>query len=208
MVKFIREQVNNSSSGNFAIDETTLVAKAKAGDMVSVERLILRYQDRLYNAVVKMCSSPDDAAELTQDAFVKAIQGLKNFRGQSSFYTWLFRIAMNHTLSFCSRNKKLKFESLQAELGTETQKHLAEFLEDKHSPNPESVAISRELQELVTQAIAKLDPDHRAVVVLRDIEQMSYAEIAETIDIEVGTVKSRISRGRKNLREILEAVLK
>ncbi|MCD4831324.1 MAG: sigma-70 family RNA polymerase sigma factor [Anaerohalosphaeraceae bacterium] len=208
MVKVKQEQNNISpNANNIVIDDDLLVNQARAGNMASIERLILLYQDRVYNSVLKICGNRDDAAELTQDAFVKALQGLKNFRSDSSFYTWLFRIAVNNTLSFCRKNKKLKFESIDARFGPEGRKQLADFLADSASPDPAKIAIGEEIAVIVHRGLEQLEPAQRAVVVLRDIEQMSYAEIAETLDIELGTVKSRIARGRESLRQILEAVL-
>ena len=206
MVKFIQEQLKNTGA-NISIDEAALVAQAKAGNMESVERLILKYQDRVYNTILKVCGNADDAAELTQDTFVRVIQNLKNFKGQSSFYTWMFRIAVNLTLNFCKKNSRVSFQSLQSEPDEELKKQLKDYLIDKTSPQPPEIAATKELHSLILKALEKLDADQRAVVVLCDIEQMNYAEIAETLDIEIGTVKSRIARGRKNLREILEAVI-
>lgn len=207
MVKSIQQQVNMSSSGNITIDEASLVAQAKSGSMIAAERLVLRYQDRVYNTILKICGNSDDAAELCQDVFVKAIMALKNFRSQSSFYTWLFRIAVNHTYNFCQRNKKVTFESLQSQSGQGSHKQLKDFLADQSTPDPAVIVSNREIHRLVLEAVDRLDIDQRVVVVLRDVEQMNYAEIAETLKIEIGTVKSRISRGRKKLKEVLEAIL-
>ncbi|MBU1260641.1 MAG: sigma-70 family RNA polymerase sigma factor [Planctomycetes bacterium] len=206
MVKFIQEQLK-AGGGNISIDEATLVSGARAGNMASVEKLILKYQDRVYNTILKMCGNEADAAELAQDAFVKAIEGLKNFRGESSFYTWLFRIAVNLTLNFCKRNAKLSFQSLQEQIGEDTNRQLKDYLVDKSAAEPSELAAKKEVHSLIARAIEKLEPQQRAVIILRDIEQMSYNEIAETLEMEIGTVKSRIARGRKNLREILEAAI-
>ena len=206
MVKFIQEQLKNAGV-NISIDEASLLAQAIAGNVDSIERLILKYQQRIYNTILKMCGNADDAAELTQDTFVRVIQSLKNFRAQSSFYTWMFRIAVNLTLNFCKRNAKVSFQPLQSEPDEQLKQQLKDFLIDKNSPRPPDVAAAGELHALVLKALEKLDADQRTAVVLRDIEQMNYAEIAETLEIEIGTVKSRIARGRKNLREILEAAI-
>lgn len=206
MVKSVQEQLKNTDA-NISIDEATLVAQAKAGNMDSVERLILKYQQRVYNAILKLCGNSDDAAELTQDAFVRVIQNIKNFKGQSSFYTWLFRIATNLTLNFCKKNSRVSFQPMNSEPDEELKRQLKDYLIDKTSPQPPQIAATKELHSLVLKALEKLDADQRAVIVLRDIEQMNYTEIAETLDIEIGTVKSRISRGRRNLREILEGAI-
>jgi len=206
MVKFIQEQSKNAGV-NISIDEASLLAQAMAGNVDSIERLILKYQQRIYNTVLKMCGNADDAAELTQDTFVRVIQSLRNFRAQSSFYTWMFRIAVNLTLNFCKRNAKVSFQPLENEPDEQLKQQLKDFLIDKNSPNPPDVAAAGEMHNMVLRALEKLDADQRTAVVLRDIEQMNYAEIAETLEIEIGTVKSRIARGRKNLREILEAAI-
>ena len=97
------------------IDDSVLVQKSQAGDVLAMERLILKYQNRIYNVILKMCGNPDDAAELTQEAFVKVIESIGKFKGRSSFYTWLFRIAVNLTLNYCQRNAKRATRSLDAE---------------------------------------------------------------------------------------------
>ncbi len=206
MVKFIQEQIK-AIGGNITIDEAALVSQAMAGNMPAVEKLILKYQDRIYNTILKLCGNEADAAELAQDSFVKAIQSLKNFRAQSSFYTWLFRIAVNHTLNFCRKNSRVNFESLQGEIDNETGSQLKDYLLDNKTSEPSELAAKKEVSVLLMKALEKLDPQQRAVIVLRDIEQMSYLEIAQTLDIEIGTVKSRIARGRKNLRDIIEAAI-
>ncbi|MDD5011647.1 MAG: sigma-70 family RNA polymerase sigma factor [Phycisphaerae bacterium] len=199
--------MNKAGSGNISIDEASLVSQARAGNMASVEKLILKYQDRVYNTILKICGNEADAAELAQDAFVKAIEGLKNFRGESSFYTWLFRIAVNLTLNFCKKNAKLSFQSLQEQIDENTERQLKDYLIDKSAAEPSELAAKKEVHSLISKAIEKLEPEQRAVVILRDIEQMSYNEIAETLEMEIGTVKSRIARGRKNLKEIIEAAI-
>jgi len=206
MVKFIQEQLK-VTGGNISIDEASLVSQARAGNMASVEKLILKYQDRVYNTILKICGNEADAAELAQDAFVRAIEGLKNFKGESSFYTWLFRIAVNLTLNFCKKNAKLSFQSLQEQIDEDTNRQLKDYLIDKSAGEPSELAAKKEVHSLISKAIEKLEPQQRAVVILRDIERMSYNEIAETLEMEIGTVKSRIARGRKNLKEILEAAI-
>lgn len=206
MVKFIQEQLK-AGSGNITIDEAALVSQATVGNMAAVEKLILKYQDRIYNTILKLCGNEADAAELAQDSFIKAIQGIGNFKAQSSFYTWLFRIAVNHTLNFCKKSSRLNFESLNNEIDEETGRQLKDYLMDKNLSDPSELAAKKEVNGLVLKALEKLDPHQRAVIVLRDIEQMTYNEIAETLDMEIGTVKSRIARGRKNLRDIIEATI-
>lgn len=196
---------------SISIDDSVLVRQAQDGDTLATERLILKYQNRIYNVILKMCGNPDDAAELSQETFVKVIEGIDKFKGRSSFYTWLFRIAVNLTLNHCQRSARTATRSLDAEEqdadGTGRQM-LRDFLSDDRAVDPALAAQSRELCELTKKSLLRLDEPQRAVVVLRDIEGMSYAEIADVLNVELGTVRSRLSRARSNLREILEALLK
>ena len=196
---------------NINIDDDVLVQQCRHGDSAAMERLIYKYQNRIYNTILKICANPDDAAELTQDTFVKVIENIDKFEGRSSFYTWAFRIAMNLTLNHCKRSSKLTFTSLETERkGNDwrPKQILKEFLRNDASPDPAIVAQNRELCDLVQKALMKLDDTQRTVIVLRDIEGMNYAQIANVLELELGTVKSRISRARNKLREIFEGFLK
>ncbi len=195
---------------NITVDDAILVRRCREGDTVAVERLIIKYQDRIYNVILKICGNKDDAAELTQETFVKFIENIGSFAGRSAFYTWLFRIGVNLTLTYCKRRAKLPMLSLDAAAGTKAGDGAAQlkaFLADKDSLDPAVIAQNREIGEIVMQSLGTLDDDHRAVLVLRDIEGMAYAEIADTLDVHLGTVKSRLSRARANLKEILDTVL-
>ena len=191
------------------INDAILVRQSQHGDSVAMSRLITKYQDRIYNTILKICANSHDAAELTQDTFVKCIEKINTFEGKSAFYTWLFRIAVNLTLNYCKRNTRIGMQSLQDRVAEESDGaavELGTFLTDQSADNPAVLAQDSEIGEIVLAALAKLQDHHRAVVVLRDIEGMNYSEIAETLGIEIGTVKSRLSRARANLREILKAV--
>jgi len=201
----------HSETANIKIDDAVLVERCRRGDSAAMERLILKYQNRIYNIILKMCANVDDAAELTQETFVKVIENIDKFKGKSSFYTWAFRIAVNLTLNYCQRSAKPGFRSLDAEAderNSQAKVQLKEFLSDDSSPDPAGVAQNRELWQIVVKSLTKLDDAQRAVVVLRDIEGMSYAQIAEVLNVELGTVKSRLSRARSNLREILETMVR
>lgn len=201
----------NTVTENINIDDRMLVRRYCDGDMKAMERLIVKYQDRLFNTILRMCGNRDDAVELTQDAFVKVLESIDKFEGRSSFYTWLFRIAVNLTLNYCKRRIRASAEPLEGgAVGNRSiaASGLRTMLSDGGSPDPARLAMDREMRELVLASLERLDSDQRTIVILRDIEGMSYAEIAETLCIEIGTVKSRLSRARSLLREILEAVLK
>lgn len=193
-----------------SIDDEVLVRQCRQGDSAAMERLILRYQNRIYNVILRICADTEDAAELTQETFVKVIENIDKFEGRSGFYTWAFRIAVNLTLNYCQRNAKLTLRSLNVEeeqSDSQTKQALSQFLSDDSSPDPEMVAQKKELYEIAFKSLMKLDDAQRAVVVLRDIEGMDYAQIAKVLDIELGTVRSRLSRARNKLRQILEAIV-
>ena len=196
---------------NISIDDAALVRQCQKGDSAAMQRLIVKYQDRIFNVVLKICSNRDDAVELTQDTFVKVIEKIETFGYKSTFYTWVFRVAVNLTLNYCSRRNKVPMRSLDATVSAEAdncRQKLGSFLVDNKSSDPVELAQRKETVEIVTSGLSRLDDQQRTIVVLRDIEQMAYVEIAEAMDLELGTVKSRLSRARKNLRQILEEMLK
>jgi RNA polymerase sigma-70 factor (ECF subfamily) len=185
------------------------VQKWRRGDPNALETLICKYQGRIYNLILKICSNPDDAAELTNDTFVKVLENIDKFESRSGFYTWVFRIAVNLTLNYRKRKATVGFTSLDAKLASDDEQArqgLAAILSDDKSPDPAQVAENKELCELLQKSIQKLDEDNRAIIVLRDIEGMAYEQIAEVLNVELGTVKSRLSRARAALRQILEAL--
>jgi RNA polymerase sigma-70 factor (ECF subfamily) len=198
------------TKANIKIDDPALVERCQQGDSAAMEQLILKYQERIYNVILRICANTDDATELTQDTFVKIIEKINEFEGRSSFYTWAFRIAVNLTLNYCQRSVRLKHKSLDTEdneHNRQARRELKDFLTDESCPDPAAVAQNKELCKIAVDVLMKLDDAHRAVVVLRDIEGMNYTRIAEVLDIELGTVKSRLSRARSNLRKIMEAIL-
>ena len=205
-------RIRQVSNMQVNISDAVLIEQYRKGDSTAVERLVLKYQNRIYNVILKICADPDDAAELTQETFVKVIENLDKFEGRSGFYTWTFRIAVNLTLNYCQRNSKLAFQSLDAEQDSQgdskVRQVLKDFLSDDSSPDPAAQVQNKELYRIAAKALMGLDETHRAVIVLRDIEGMSYARIAELLDIELGTVRSRLSRARSKMRDILEDILR
>lgn len=195
---------------NIRIDDEILVRSCQRGDLDAMGRLIVKYQDRLYNTLLKICCNPDDAAELTQETFVKVIESITSFQGKSSFYTWLFRIGVNLTLTFIKRQQKIPMHSLDAPVNEDAESagnRLAAFLAGREKADPAVLAENREVQAILMQMLERLEESQRVVLILRDIEGMGYQEIAEVLSIELGTVKSRISRARAGLRNLLQTVL-
>ncbi|MEE9294496.1 MAG: sigma-70 family RNA polymerase sigma factor [Phycisphaerae bacterium] len=187
-------------------DDATLVRSAQTGDVQAFDTLVRRYQDRVYNACWRICRNPDDALDLTQEAFVKAYQAIDRFQGTSGFYTWIFRIAVNLALSHRKKAKLRLVTSLDdnAGPGSEGRESAAQRLSDDKTLEPPAQAEAGEMHKLVASALQAIEEHHRSVAVLRDIEGLDYRQIAEVLDAPLGTIKSRVHRARAALREELE----
>jgi RNA polymerase sigma-70 factor, ECF subfamily len=176
-------------------DDASLIAATLAGDTAAFGRLVGQYQDRLYNSLLRVLGSTEDAADITQDAFVQAFTKLGTFRGSSAFYTWLYRIAFNLAMSHARRgHKAVSLDGLKALVGEEPM---------DGAPAVESGLIQQERIDLVHSALAQLGLDYRQILVLREIDGYSYEEIAEILELPVGTVRSRLFRARMNMRDLL-----
>lgn len=177
------------------IDERELIAAAKRGSERAFEQLVRANEKKVYTLCLRMCGDPADAEEAAQEAFLAAWKGLPTFRGDSAFSTWLHRLAANACIDLLRRTRRTRAElSLDDELA-------AEPVDERASPQRELER--REQREAVQRGLAALPDEHRTVLVLREVEQLSYAEIAEATGLELGTVKSRISRARAQLRNYL-----
>ncbi len=187
-----------------AIDEAQLLQRCRRGDMTAFAQFIARYQDRIYNALLRLCGNTHDAEELSQEAFVKAYEGLSGFRADSGFYTWVFRIAVNLTLSRRRRAQKVKFHSLDAPAGEQSSEHT---LSDARQADPAEAASRNDLHQHVLAALAGLDDEYKVVVVLRDLEGMDYHQIGQVLALPPGTVKSRLFRARSMLQQKLGHLL-
>lgn len=185
--------------------DAALVEKVKAGDVKAFDKLVLKYRERLYGVIYNMTSNREDAADITQDAFIKAFSSIHKFRGKSAFYTWLYRIAINTALTHLKRNRLRRFfsfENLDEELG---QSEILEKLAAKsRSDKPTFV---KELQEKLNEALQKLSLKHRTVVVLFEIEGLSHQEIADIMRCTEGTVRSRLHYAKQQLQGYLKDYL-
>ena len=188
--------------------ETELVAELKAGSEEAYAWLVAQYHQQVYSLVYRMVNDPADAADTTQEVFLKVFRGMKRFNGQSSLKTWIYRIAIHEA----SNRRRWWFRHKSKETSMEPMENLfAEHpfsnsinsaLVDKHKSPFENVA-DHELQVQVAAALRKVPEPYRTAIVLRDIEELSYEEIAEITQVSLGTVKSRITRGRDALRRRL-----
>ncbi|MGK0239773.1 MAG: RNA polymerase sigma-70 factor (ECF subfamily) [Candidatus Pelagisphaera sp.] len=184
-----------------ALDKV-LVARFKAGDEAAFEEMVSRYWDRIYAMVLKLLRNSQDAEEVTQDAFIRAHRGLEKFRGDSSFSTWLYQIATNLARNrywYWWRRKRDKSISFDQVVGSESNTTLGEIFQADVA-TPQDIAVTNEFQERVSAAMELLNVKHREVLVLRNVRNLSYDEIATELQISIGTVKSRIARARESLR--------
>lgn len=188
-------------------DDEELVARCNSGDNQAFNELVLKYQKKVFNVAYRFVGDQEEANDLAQEIFAAAYQNLKKFRGDSKFSTWLFQIATNrgkNRFKYLKRRGFFVNKSSQNhdEDGESYQKVVPDF-----STNPENILSSRQIQKVVQEAIEGLEPDHREIVILRDIEGFSYEEIAQMLDLPEGTTKSRLHRARMVIKEKLKKVL-
>ena len=178
--------------------EELLLEKARQGDQEAFGELVRLYEKKVYALTLRVCKNPDDAAEAAQEAFLSAWQGLKFFRGEASFSTWLYRLASNACVDLLRKEQRHKAAAGPSLNDADTYIEVA-----ADAATPQELAERSELREQIEEGLQSLSPEHREVLILRELHQLSYDEIAQTLDLDTGTVKSRISRGRKALRNFL-----
>ncbi|MGA2696550.1 MAG: RNA polymerase sigma factor [Terriglobales bacterium] len=182
-------------------DELKLVQAAKGGDVSAFEQLVKRYDRNVFRIAQHITQNREDAEDVVQEAFLKAYNNLQGFQGQSKFYTWLVRIAVNEALMKLRRRRPERMVSLDEEVKTEEDSVPREVAD--WSPNPEQQYNQAELREILTKTIQGLPPGFRMVFVLRDVEGLSTEETAEALNLSIPAVKSRLLRARLQLRERL-----
>ena len=170
-----------------------LVKRVQKGDKGAFDLLVLKYEHKIVNLVMRYVRDPETALDISQEAFIKAYRALPRFRGDSAFYTWLYRIAVNTAKNHLAA---LRRRPTDIELDLQDPEQYGLHAKLKETDTPESVTISHELQETLERAIQALPDDLRTAIVLRELDGMSYEEIAQTMDCPVGTVRSRIFRAR------------
>ena len=176
----------------------TVVKRVQAGEVAAFDELILKYRERVYGVVYNLTANREDASDLTQDAFIKAFQSINRFQGNCSFFTWLYKIAVNTSLSHLRKNRLRSFFSLEKlhEDGTNTQ--VLEQLTDKKGADRDTYL--RELQEKLNEALQKLSIPHRTVITLFEIDGLSHSEIADVMGCSEGTVRSRLHYAKQFLQ--------
>jgi RNA polymerase sigma-70 factor (ECF subfamily) len=184
-----------------------VVRRVQAGDVAAFDQLTTKYRGRVFGVVYNMTSNREDAADLTQDAFIKAFQSINRFQGQSSFFTWLYRIAINSTLTHLRKNRLRTFFSLEKVDGDDRPSaEVIEALTDNSGAERDSYV--RELQEKLNEAMQKLSIKHRTVVTLFEIDGLSHQEIAEVMNCSVGTVRSRLHYAKQLLQSELQPYIR
>ena len=181
-----------------------LVRRAQRNERGAFDLLVLKYQHKVVKLVARLLRDPAEAEDVAQEAFVKAYRALGSFRGDSAFYTWLYRIAVNTARNAIASRQRRPVD-YEAELSESEQSNLASRL--RHTDTPEATALSEEIRETVNEAIERLPEDLRTAIVLREVEGLSYEEIAAAMDCPVGTVRSRIFRAREAIDRALKPLL-
>lgn len=179
--------------------EKVLLARAKKGEIAAFESLMTAYENRIYSLALRSTGSEQDAADITQEVFLRAWKNLDSFRGDSSLSTWLYRVTSNLCVDFA---RKKAAEGMPTSIDDE-ESPAADLADPSRMAQPEAAAENSELREELQFALAQLSEEHRRVVLLRDVAGMTYTDIARTLGLEEGTVKSRLARARASLRKIL-----
>jgi RNA polymerase sigma-70 factor (ECF subfamily) len=180
-------------------DDHCLIHACCAGETEAFGVLVRRYQDRLFPTLLRLCGNTEDAHDLLQDAFLRAYQKLHHFHGESAFYTWIYRIAVN---LYLSQRRKRSNRRANDSRGAESFDPPDDFSQS----DPSLPLVQAERDDQIQEALNALAPDHRAVVVLKEIDGLRYEEIASILKIPVGTVRSRLHRAREELRKLLRGL--
>jgi RNA polymerase sigma-70 factor (ECF subfamily) len=177
-------------------DDHRLIAECLKGDPAAFGELVRRYQDRLYNAIYRMVGGAEDAQDVVQEAFLSAYQSLDGFKGQSEFFTWLYRIAFNTAVSL-KRKQRVALSIDGGREGIVEPPDASEFSQPGHALE------AAEQEQRIQRALNRLSPEHRAVLIMKDMEGQKYETMAEVLQVPIGTIRSRLHRARVELRELL-----
>lgn len=196
--------------------EIALLMKARGGDRAAYGQIVVLYQDRLFNALLRMVGEPEEARELTQETFARGLEKVNTFRGEASPYTWLFRIGMNLAIGNLRRSQRVRVFSLDGSVhggnGSARRQDQASALIDRiasaKGDTPAQAAERSEMHQVVLDALGRLDAEYRAVLVMRDVEGFDYQQMADVLALPLGTLKSRLFRARMALKDELGPYMK
>jgi len=184
-------------------NEKDLIEKAKSGDIEAFEQLIISCEKKVFNIAYRMIGNYDDANELAQEVFIKAFRSIKNFKGDSLFSTWIYKITANVCLDELRKRKNKNIVSLDQDIELndgDVKRQISD-----NAPSPDMEVESKEIKTIVNESIQQLPDDYKSVIILRDIQGFSYDEISKIVNCPEGTVKSRLNRARQALKKILQA---
>ena len=179
-----------------------IVQRVQNGEVSAFNQLVQKYRQPLFSPIYNMTGNREDASDIAQEVFIKAFQSIRRFRGQASFYTWLYRIAVNSSITFIKRAKKQRFINYETIDETLVSTEILEYFTAK--TKTEKGALLKELQEKLNEALQKLSPKHRIVVILHEVEGMNHKEIADITKTSEGTVRSRLHYAKKMLQAFLQ----
>ncbi|MGV3774728.1 MAG: sigma-70 family RNA polymerase sigma factor [Verrucomicrobiales bacterium] len=206
MIETITLNAPEKTAEKNTVDDRQLVQRAQGGDMDAYDALIRRYQERVYATLYHMTANHEDANDLTQEAFIKAYKALKSFKGDSSFFTWIYRIAINKAINFLkSKKNKVHMSLNDLDFNAENDPDMVAFVSDK---TPRRDLGLTELQEKLNEAMQRLSEVHRLVVTLHDVQGLSHEEISKIMDCNTGTVRSRLFYARQQLQALLSDYIK
>ena len=199
VIKTITKPLVSSPERRLEADEDlVIVRKIQAGDVDAFDSLIFKYRERVYSVIYNLTSNREDASDLTQETFIKAFQSINRFKGKSSFFTWLYRIALNTSLTHLRKNKLRRFFSFEKMV---EEDHTEGFIENlKTESDSDKAALMTELQERLNDAFQKLSVKHRTVITLFEIDGLSHKEIADIVGTSIGTVRSRLHYAKQFLQ--------
>ena len=197
----VKKGVGNSVVSDRDLD-WAIVQRVQNGEVSAFNQLVQKYRQPLFSTIYNMTGNREDATDIAQEVFIKAFQSIKRFRGQASFYTWLYRIAVNSSITFIKRAKKQRFINYETIDETLVSSEILEYFTAK--TKTEKGALLKELQEKLNEALQKLSPKHRIVVILHEVEGMNHKEIADITKTSEGTVRSRLHYAKKMLQAFLQ----
>lgn len=206
MTTALRNPPTSNAASKQAATDSELVARAKQGDLDAYDELVRKYQERIYSAMYHMTSNHEDASDLTQESFIKAYRALKSFKGDSTFFTWLYRIAVNKAINFLKQRKHAHEMSLDdLDLNAEHDPDVIALISEK---TPRRQVALAELQVRLNEAMQKLSETHRLVVTLHDIQGLPHEEIGRIMKCNVNTVRTRLFYARQQLQAYLSEYIK
>lgn len=206
MIETITLNAPEKTAEKNLVDDRLLVQRAQSGDMDAYDGLIRRYQERIYATLYHMTANHEDANDLTQEAFIKAYKALKTFKGDSSFFTWIYRIAINKAINFLkSKRNKVHMSLNDLDFNAEHDPDMVAFVSEN---TPRRDMNLTELQEKLNEAMQRLSEVHRLVVTLHDVQGLSHEEISKIMDCNTGTVRSRLFYARQQLQAYLSDYIK